>query len=147
MDFLICASPKYIKKYGQPNNYKSFDQHKWIRFRFRQTGKVMPIMERQRSHNPSNNLICDDGEALVSLCEQGIGITQIPHFLARDAIKKGTIKTILPILRPKDFGIWAIYANRDFLPERIRVFIDYIQEKLKDMGETPYHLWTEDLEG
>ncbi len=145
IDFLICASPEYIKTYGQPKNHTSFEQHRWIRFRFRQTGKIMPIMERQRSHNPSNNLICDDGEALIALCEQGLGITQMPHFLAREAIQKGTIKAILPVFRPKDYGIWAIYANREFLPEKIRVFIDFIQEKLNSIGESPYHLWTEDL--
>jgi len=145
MDYLICAAPSYLKKYGQPKNMGQFPQHKWIRFRFRQTGRIMPIMSAKKSCDPGSQFITDDGEALVSLCEQGAGITQIPHFLARDALKKGSIVSIQPRYRPGDQGVWAVYANREYLPEKIRVFIEYLQEQLAKRGEHAYSTWAEQL--
>lgn len=145
IDFLICASPQYLKQHGKPNSSKAFSKHKWIRFRYRQTGKHMPIMDQKAFHDPSKDFVSDDGEALVSMCEQGMGLTQLPHFLARDALRRGSIKHVMPVYRPADNGVWVVYANREYLPEKIRVFIEFLQEKLAEQDETPYSLWSEKL--
>ena len=46
MDFLMCASPQYITQHGYPSCKTEFSQHKWIRFRFKQSGLLMPILHR-----------------------------------------------------------------------------------------------------
>jgi len=141
IDFLICAAPQYLEKYGKPENFKAFYEHKWIRFRYRQTGKLMPIMDARNSIDPGRQFVVDDGEALVSLCEQGMGLTQIPHFLARNSLKVKRINSIMPVYRPKNNGVWAVYAKREFLPLKVKVFIEYLQEQLALEGEQSYYTW------
>ncbi|MGH1462307.1 MAG: LysR family transcriptional regulator [Neptuniibacter sp.] len=147
MDFLICASPQYIQKHGKPSSIDELDQHPWIRFRYRQTGKLHPIFVAdngiESALNPGQHWIVDDGEALVKLCSQGVGLTQIPHFIAKKAIECGDIVPVMPCYRSQLFGIWAIYPERQYLPAKIRVFIEFLQKEIYAMGETPFTTWAE----
>ncbi len=142
-DFLICAAPEYLAKHGAPKTSDEFCQHPWIRFRYRQTGKLMPIMEQNRHHDPGQQYIVDDGESLAELCAQGLGLTQIPHFIARDWIRNDKIIALFPYYRQEDSGVYLVYPDKDFLPSRVRVFMDYLVTEIEALDETPYHTWAE----
>ncbi|WP_247682610.1 LysR family transcriptional regulator [Pseudoalteromonas sp. MMG013] len=150
MDFLICASTQYIKKHGIPRCANDFHQHNWIGFRIKETQQLQPIFlpneegeyvpyELKRSH------ITDDGEAMAHMCADGFGFAQLPHFLAKKGLDSGDLISLYPYFRPPtpDNGVFAIYTKRDYLPEKVRVFIEFIQSSLKDMDETTNHTWAE----
>lgn len=113
----------------------------------------MPIMlasdgndkVRQKKLDPDQTFVVDDGEALAELCAQGLGLTQVPHFIARDWIRKKAIVPIAPFYRPSGNGVWLIYAKRDYLPSRIRAFISFLEKRISESAETPYKTWVEDL--
>jgi len=146
MDFLICASPDYLenKRAILPNEY---DKHAWIRFRFRQSGRLNPIMVKKGNRilytDPGRDFIVDDGEASASLCAAGMGLAQLPHFTLRSWLDDGKLCVIAPYLRAPKFGVWMIYAKRDYLPVKIRLFTDFIETRISAGGETPRHTWAE----
>ena len=147
IDFLICASPDYIKRYGRPKNTQEFSQHTWIRYRFRQTGRLMPIMTAdEQLHDPGRQFVVDDGEALAELCAHSLGITQLPHFIARDWINKGHIQPLFPYYRREQEGIYAVYPKREYLPAKVRALVEYLIQKNEENGEGPYHSWSETLD-
>jgi hypothetical protein len=39
--------------------------------------------------------------------------------------------------------VFAIYAKRDYLPARVRVFIEFISSALEAAGESSNHTWAE----
>ncbi len=149
MDFILCASASFLEMHPKLS-FERFEDYPWIRFRFKQSGRLMPILRQKGEEiinlEPGQQYIVDDGEAMISLCAQGLGITQVPHFLARDAIKTGEVVPLLPVVRHSGFAVRAIYAKREFLPAKIRVFIDFLVEELKKSGESAYHTWAEGLE-
>ncbi len=149
MDFIVCAAPSYVAQYGVPK-IDDYSNHPWIRFRFRQTGRLAPVFlpngEGTLNLDPSKDIIVDDGEALSELCAQGCGLTQVPHFLARKWIHQGSLLPILPHHRMKGWGVWAIYAKREYLPAKIRVFVEFLQQCLAEIGEQAYSTWVEELE-
>jgi len=148
MDFITCASPNYIERHKGICE-GSYNQHSWIRFRFKQTGKLMPILYPESYPNDAPDLptsyIVDDGEAMAELCAQGLGVTQMPHFLARDWLQKGELIPVTPFVRAKDFGVWMIYAKRQFQPAKIRAFIDFFADQMEKQGESQFHTWAEKL--
>jgi len=149
MDFLICGSPDYITAHGRPNNPEEFVDHKWIRFRFGQTGKLMPIRHFKnneiRDYEPDNSFMVDDGEALAELCASGLGLTQIPHFIARKWLKSKAIVPLFPPLQLEGFGVYVLYPKREYLPLRVRVFIDFLVEQLALIGERSDKTWATQL--
>ena len=149
MDFLICASPDYIEKNGYPLTVTQFAEHPWIRFRYRQTGRLHPVLmpngDNEQLCDPGRQFIVDDGEALVDLCAQGLGLTQIPHFIARDWLRDGRVIPILPCFRSEKFGVYLIYPKREFLPAKVRALIDFLITETEAGDESAFHTWAEKL--
>ena len=148
MDFLVCASPEFLKGREKitPDTY---DQHPWIRFRFRQSGRLNQILvkkDRRISYqDPRRDFIVDDGEAAAEMCASGMGLVQLPHFVARHWIDSGQIKVVTPYVRSSKFGVFMVYAKRQYLPAKIRLFTQFLETRIRDKGETPRSTWAENL--
>jgi DNA-binding transcriptional LysR family regulator len=149
IDFLICGSPDYISAHGRPKTPEQFVDHRWIRFRFGQTGKLMPIRYLQNNvvteYESNNSFMVDDGEALAELCADGLGLTQIPHFIARNGLKSKAIVPLFPPLQLEGFGVYVLYPKRDYLPLRVRAFIDFLVAQLALIGERSDQTWAAKL--
>ena len=152
MDFLVCASPHYLDTHGIPRYAEDFHQHSWIGFRIKESQQLQPILlpdphgqylpyELERRH------ITDDGEAMAHLCADGLGVAQLPHFLAKQGLESGALVSLYPYYRPPqpDSGVFAIFPKRDYLPAKVRVFIEFITAALEAMEERPNHTWAENL--
>jgi len=148
IDFILCAAPEYITANGLPKCAAEYSQHNWIRFKYRQTGRLMPISVDEgqgiEDYDPGQQYIVDDGEALAELCAQGVGITQLPHFIARNWLKLNKIIPISPFTRSSE-GVYCIYPKREFLPAKVKVLIEYLVMKIENSGENTYHTWAENL--
>ena len=151
MDFLVCASPQYLETHGTPRCADDFQQHQWIGFRIKETQQLQPIFlpdetgeyipyELTRTH------ITDDGEAMAYMCADGLGFAQLPHFLAKKDLNSGALVSLYPYFRPPtpDNGVFAIYPKRDYLPAKVRVFIEFLTASLASMGESTNSTWAED---
>ncbi|NRB38287.1 MAG: LysR family transcriptional regulator [Pseudomonadales bacterium] len=149
MDFLLCASPSLIKQQGKPTAVEHFTDFPWVRFRFAQSGLLMPIIMPAKQSllemDPGQQFVVDDGEAMLALCEQGLGIAQMPHFIARKSLLEGTIKPLFPALTHPDFGVYLMYPKRDYLPQRVRCFVDFICAEIEAMDESARSTWAEKI--
>ncbi|CAM4296255.1 LysR family transcriptional regulator [Pseudoalteromonas byunsanensis] len=150
MDFLTCASPEYLHTHGTPRTAKDFTHHQWIGFRIKETRQLQPVYlpneqgefelcELQRTH------LTDDGESMASMCAQGMGIAQLPHFLAKHYLDTGALVSLYPHIRPPqaDSGVFAIYPKREYLPAKVRVFLDFLVTSLEEQGESSHQTWAQ----
>lgn len=155
MDFVFCAAPSYLEKFGIPETiYElgnraeecfALNEHRWIAFRFQQTGKLSSIRyfesnadgHLQQSHFlPEPYLIIDDGAAYVEAVEEGLGFAQMPHFCVYEGLKHGRLKQFGEIHRCARLSVYAYYLDRTFLPAKVRVFIDFLIEALGERGDS-----------
>ena len=149
IDFIICASDAYLEKYGRPQTEEDLFHHQWIRFRFKQTGKLFPLLlPRPEGIEPvevNSAFIVDDSDSMAELCAYGLGLTQIPHFIARDWLERGAVQPLFPALRHPQMGVHLYYPKREFLPRKVRAFIDFVSQAMEQQGEYPRKLWSENL--
>jgi DNA-binding transcriptional LysR family regulator len=149
IDFILCASPTYIASNSFPTCAAEYSQYSWVRFRYSQSGRLMPITvdegEGVKSYDPGSQFVVNDGEALAELCAQGFGLTQLPHFIARDWLKTKRIVPISSFFRSSE-GVYCVYPKREFLPKKVKVLIDYLIMKIEKNGENTYHTWAETLQ-
>lgn len=149
IDFFICASPTYIKKQGRPKTVQEFSEHRWVRFRYKQTGKLMPIITQGNStqqQHPDESYIVDDGEALAELCAAGLGLSQIPHFIAKNWLQKGSIVSLFPVYQAPDQGVFIMYPKKDYLPARVKEFVNFICQQIETMDEVSMKTWVKDIQ-
>lgn len=140
---VIIASPDYLKNKPPlltPDDLKNHScllysyttGAKWPFFKYGKdySVKVLPVMT---SNNP---------EVLLEAAINGMGITIMPTFIASDAIRRGDLQTVLDDYESLKLDIYAVYTSRHYLPTKIRVFIDFMKERIND---PPYwdHFLTE----
>lgn len=117
----------------------------WILFRFKQSGKTMPISFSYKGRNiaiePKSSTTVDDGEAMAKMCAEGLGLTLMPHFTAKELVATGKIKVVAKIDGFENSGVFIVYPKREYLPKRTQVFIEFVKSYLEQIGETPRHAW------
>jgi DNA-binding transcriptional LysR family regulator len=117
----------------------------WILFRFKQSGKTMPINFSYKGRNiviePKSSTIVDDGEAMAKMCAEGLGLTLMPHFTAKELVAAGKIKVVAKIDGFENSGVFIVYPKREYLPKRTQVFIAFVKRYLEEIGETPTQTW------
>ncbi len=150
IDVITCASPGLANKLSYAIKADTLEHFPWIRFRFKQTGRLLPIQLPQKrnkiiNYDPPSQFIVDDGEAMIDFCVAGMGLIQVPHFLARHALLKKRIVPLIPTFSHADSGIYLLYPKRDYLPTRVRAFIEFLKSATQDLNETPDGTWARQL--
>ena len=67
----------------------------------------------------------------VSWRSNGVGIARVGNFSIGDSIAKGRLVSLLEAFNPGDVEIFqAVFVGGANMPARIRVFVDYLVERL-----------------
>lgn len=145
MKFVLCAGQTFSASTEIDMSNECLTALPWILFRFKQSGKTFPISFCYKGRNitvePNNWTIVDDGEAMAKMCAEGLGLTLMPHFTAKELVAAGKVKVVAKVDEFKNSGVFIVYPKREFLPKRTRIFIEFVKDYLKQMGETPTSTW------
>lgn len=123
-----CASPAYIRRYGQPYSLSELSQHNCLlgtldHWRFVEN-------QQPRAVRVSGRLRCNSGISLRDAALQDMGIVQLPEEYLLNPIRQGQLQPVLEAFRPAAEGIWAVYpASRWSSPKTARL-LDYLSTNL-----------------
>jgi DNA-binding transcriptional LysR family regulator len=137
--FVVGASPDYLRSRGRPKTPHDLERHDCLRYpvdgygarwRFRKgDGDIFEVPIRAR-------IVANDVSVLVQSATAGMGIVLLPRWLMADGLKKGTLVELLPDYRATasefDLAAWMLYPSRSYLPQKVRVFADFLKEKFRD---------------
>lgn len=140
---VICASPKYLEgnEQGSPAALADLDFHNCLsagaQDYWRLEGPDGQHQLRVKGNIRSNSLEFMR-EALLS----GLGLGLRSTWDIGPELKTGALKVVLPEYRgSSNVAIYAVYPCRDFMPEKVNVFIEYLAGLY---GSEPY--WNEGLD-
>jgi DNA-binding transcriptional LysR family regulator len=135
---VLCASPAYLKKYGEPETAEDLN-HGHVRLRY----NLMP--ETWQLTSSTGQTVVVKSPIVVSanngdyLCEEAIagrGLLFSPDFICYQAIRSGQLKPLLcDQLKGRAIHAYAIYPQTRHLSLRVRRLVDFLSEYF---GETPY---------
>ncbi len=124
----VCASPAYIKQFGQPYSLSELKNHQCLlgtreHWRFVEQGveKQVKVSGRVRYNS---------GFSLVDAALHGMGIVQLPDYYVEQHIQRQELITLLDNFRESDDGIWALYPHNRHLSPKIRQLVDYLAEHI-----------------
>lgn len=149
IDMITCASPELAKQYLPLNSVQDFECCPWIHYRFKHTGKLISLNVKVgktvKEIDPEKKCIVNDGDVLLALCVKGVGFTQLPHFIAQEALRNKLLVPVSPVTSLRNTGIYIVYPARDYMPLRVRAFIDFMKAHLKQKDEAPRGTWARKL--
>lgn len=130
---VVLASPEYLARAGTPQVPADLAHHNCLDFSFRRLEPGWPFRENGQDFMlaVSGNVIANNGETLVELAQQGIGITRVGTFHVQHALASGQLVALLEDYNPQDReAIHAVFIGGKNTPARLRVFVDYLVEKM-----------------
>jgi DNA-binding transcriptional LysR family regulator len=134
---VTCASPAYLKTHGTPATPEELVNHNCLFYSssaYRNKWYFCREGEEQ-TVQVSGNFHVNNGNVLVNAAVEGMGILYEPDFMVYEAIRERRLVPILTDWKADEFSLYAVYANRQFLPPKVRSFIDFLVEYF---GPQPY---------
>ncbi|HEY9572199.1 MAG TPA: LysR substrate-binding domain-containing protein [Pusillimonas sp.] len=147
-DVILVASPSYVKRKGLPKVPGDLAQHDCLRLKrpdeplrgWRMWREPSPHQVTEVSADPV--LIANHTDTLLRAALDGAGITSISFDIAAPYLNSGEL---LRVLSPWITGRLAMYAalpSRKFIPQRSRVFLDYLVEKTREQNNKALEIST-----
>ena len=142
---LLCASPAYLKKYGEPESLDDLQKHACLRL-------VNPSITPQWHLISKNScsyqvditgpLIADTPELLLDMVQQDMGIALLPTFTVIEAVRTGRLCRVLADWRSPDIGVYTLLPSRHFIDAKTRVWLRWIDQHIspKIQNDTEYFL-------
>lgn len=135
---LLVASPKYLDGMGRPADPDDLSAHVTMsmgedeaRQRWELHGPDGAVRQVELRPRVSGF----DFPMLRSLAWQGIGITLLPETLCAELVRARELEVVLPDWRLPQGICHAVFASRRGLLPAVRVFIDYLAERLPPLLE------------
>ena len=80
-----------------------------------------------------NRIICDDGASMRVATAAGVGIAMNSLWSVYPELARGELVRVLPDYEVADqSAIWLVYPKSNALTAKVRVFIDFLLEKIGD---------------
>src|SRR6267378_5989383 len=130
--FATCASPSYLAAHGQPRHPNELAAHRCINHFSPRTGKTFDWAFAKDSVRIQTSLrghiALDDENSYVAAAEAGLGIAQIPAFVLKEAMERGSLELVLGDWFPEPVPLNIVYPENRHLSSKIRVFVDWIAD-------------------
>ena len=130
----LCASNTYLKKHGVPQRPSDLATHRMISYSYLATQDEWHFTGPDGAESARINarIHTNSGDTCRRAALDHQGIVLQPDFLVGDDLKSGTLTELMPDYRAIEYGIYAVYPSRKFLPLKIRRLVDYLVESFRD---------------
>ena len=127
----IVASPEYLAKNGYPKTAQDILNHPQIGFSKVSHLNTWPIRVNGEQLSVHPKIKASNGETVRQLALDGLGITCLSAFLVhRDLQQNRLIALLEDQIELHEQSIHAVYYQQEHLPKRVRLFIDFLAQKL-----------------
>lgn len=129
LPLILCAAPTYLKQHGRPKTAQDLSQHNCIIDSNFRIGKQWPIISpkgKAESVNVNSRITASSPSAVKEIAVAGGGIGMVPRFIVEPALEQGLLEEVLPDFSTLEFGLFAMYPHRRYLPKKVRCFIDFL---------------------
>ncbi|GES42576.1 DNA-binding transcriptional LysR family regulator [Rhizobium sp. ERR 922] len=132
---VLCASPAYIDAHGMPEDIDDLRRHICLPAHnldpWRLEGPKGSLIFR-----PEGRLITNSSEVVREAVIAGLGIALRSTWDIGPELRDGRLVQVLPAYEGShNVTLSAVYPSRQFLPAKVRVFIDFLAELY---GPVPY---------
>lgn len=107
--YQVCASPDYLDVHPRISKVEHLIKYNCFEYSYFHLKVNSTLFMRQ-------------------LIEDGLGISFLPSFVAKEGIENGKLKEILPKAERPALTLYALYPNRQFVKPKLSSCIEFLQE-------------------
>jgi len=127
---VLCASPAYLQRRGQPERPEDLAAHECIthsfgtraEYRLRQAGRLTTVIVK-------GSISSNETLVLRQAALAGAGVAMLPTYFVVDDLARGALVRLLPDHEPEPLGIYAVFLSRQHQPQPLKLLIDFLAER------------------
>lgn len=130
---LLCASPDYLNRYGRPETPADLVNHKWIVFSLfpKPNNWLFTKDNVEESIQLKGHLKTNNADCVRTFMLKGMGLSPSTSFMIGKDIEAGLLERVLPDYDCGNAGMYAVYQDRHYQQTKVRLFIDYVDQRFK----------------
>lgn len=135
MRMTICASPDYLAKYGKPSHPSDLVHHNCFVDQNLRHGRHWHFIENGQEFKVEvhGNFESNSPESMRRMTLAGLGIGFCPMYVISQDLVAGRL---IPLFEENEaylYGVYAIYPHRKHLSHRVRVLVDFLATRFRQM--------------
>ena len=137
---LCVAAPSYLQRAGLPASPADLARHQCLTLSSdaSQTRGWAFLGDGSLTHlRPGGRLDCSDGQVLHAWCLLGLGLAWRSTWEVQADLAEGRLRSVLDDFAAPPNGIYAVFPSARHLPLRVRLWIDYLKQRLGDPAYWP----------
>lgn len=136
-EWILCATPGYIEKYGEPRTPLDLRQHHCMTApqmnpQLRYGGDwLFHRGSKTVSENITPSVSVNSVIALRTITLEGVGISRLPSYCIRQDLADGTLIPVMSSYALDRGEIYAVYYRERPASQKIRLFVEVLRQALR----------------
>lgn len=126
---VVVGSPAYLKRHGRPRTLADLAKHNCLAISSEGSQRGWTFLDQGKpvTLKLGGNMECNDGAVLHAWALAGKGLAWRSMWEVGEQIASGELSTVLDEFAAPGNDIYAVFAQRQHLPLRIRAFVDFLR--------------------
>jgi DNA-binding transcriptional LysR family regulator len=139
---VLAASPRYLQTHGVPLSISALNEHRLLIYSYSNRSDELQFRRGEENSvlRVRGLLSANDGQVLRAAALAHHGILVQPMYVIHDDIVAGRLVPVLQEWELPGLTINIAYQSREYLPARVRCFVDFMIDHFQRMGLE--HRWT-----
>lgn len=134
---ILCASPAYIEKHGNPASGAELiaDKHECLNLRFPGATEFQwPLLTQEgpKKFAVNGRYESDDGDVLTDWALGGHGIVMKPIFEVSHHLSEGRLVPVAVATPPEPIQMACLFTHRKRQDPKTRLFMEFVNERIGD---------------
>lgn len=122
---LVLASPAYLDRKGRPRTPADLADHDCLIYSGSASRDwTFQVGRKLVAVRPKGRLSSDNGEVLVRWAAAGMGIVNVPSFLAGSELEDGRLESVLAENAAPEYGVYVVRPPGEAASAKVRALID-----------------------
>lgn len=132
---VVCGSAEYFARHGVPQSPEALGEHPALTYRYQNSPSEWRLGDSDGRYHQvpiSSRLQMNNSLALREALLKGAGVTLTPTFVVGADIQAGRLMAVLTEYKALEVSIYAVYPQRKHLSPKVRAFVDFLSDRIKD---------------
>ncbi len=131
---VVCASPAYLDRHGEPQTIADLSRHACVTFTALEAPKEWVFRERGQTTRIAikSRLSVSSASAAVGAATAGLGISRLLCYQAAPALDERRLRLVLRRFEPEPLPVSLVYPSGRLMPLKLRAFTDFVVPRLKE---------------
>ncbi|WP_145580120.1 HTH-type transcriptional activator AaeR [Yersinia vastinensis] len=137
MPMVVCAAKSYLAQHGTPEKPSDMTNFSWLEYSVRPDSNFELIAPEgiTTQISPQGRFVTNDSQTMIRWLNASAGIAYAPLMWVIEEIKRGEVEVLFKKYHSDPRPVYALYTEKDKMPLKVQVCIDYLTEYFKRVAE------------